>query len=666
MKFPIILISLISIFTISYSLPHFIYDGIESFHENLGFTNKISFTIYGSLTDEINMEKIKIQNYLIEDMGEFECSLLKNEKDDKKRTYKIVCSIIGNFERRGYILDEPKIYGFDFLDEKGETTWPEEPERKTFLIGEIGEKIEIDNEPLLLGDIKPYVNPINKIRKDVVDNALNNLPQRSSVNKEGMIESMKKAKASFSLTEGETAYMVYKWVTQNIAYDCYNYQYHKENIDYTEEGTYNKGKGVCDGYAKLFLLFAKSIGLEAYRVVGYSKGASYYQGKLPTQTDHAWNSVKIEGNYYLLDSTWGAGSCDGANFKAKYREDYFCTDPEIFIRAHLPAEKEWQLISPTITLQQFVDMLDISLDFYSQGFKTVSPDAVTFNANGMFNVKFTYDSKTQKTILSHLYLLKGNTYYEQSNSCWFEKESTSGVLTCYTNEKGTYKLTLFGGAADLNTFPHLFEYKITSTETALNPKGFPITYSIFGSSDLKIIEPLYNPLTRSSMIKFVLKATTFDNLYIANKKNNNNHFRELDKNSNGEFIGEDVYIFGDEVYISTLKGNTYSHIVQYKTIRNPNVAVDASYPDSFSAPKNVLYSPLIDTLQYNKIYFFEIKCDSVQKIAVIEGSNWTFLEKKGDKFSGNVKILGYANQVKISYESGNGYYSTMYRYKANS
>ena len=94
--------------------------------------------------------------------------------------------------------------------------------------------------------------------------------------------------------------------------------------------------------------------------------------------------------------------------------------------------------------------------------------------------------------------------------------------------------------------------------------------------------------------KFVLKATTFDNLYIANKKNNNNHFRELDKNSNGEFIGEDVYIFGDEVYISTLKGNTYSHIVQYKTIRNPNVAVDASYPDSFSAPKNVLYSPLID------------------------------------------------------------------------
>ena len=209
------------------------------------------------------------------------------------------------------------------------------------------------------------------------------------------------------------------------------------------------------------------------------------------------------------------------------------------------------------------------------------------------------------------------------------------------------------------------EYQITSTQTALNPKGFPTTYGIFSNSDLKIIEPLYNPLTRSNKINFKLKATTFDNLYITNKKNNNNHFRELDKNDNGEFIGEDVYIFGDEVYISTLNGNSYSHIVQYTTVRNPNVPVDASFPDSFNAPKNVLYSPLIDTLQINKVYFFEIKCDSVQKIAIIEGTNWTFLEKKGNKFSGNVKILGYNSQVTISYESGNGYYSTMYRYKVS-
>jgi hypothetical protein len=128
-------------------------------------------------------------------MGEFQCSLLNNEdSDNEKRTHKIVCSIIGNFERKGYILEEPKVYGFDFNDEKGKTTWPEQAEKKTFLIGEIGEKIEIDTEPILLGNLGAYVNPLNKVRKDVVDNALSSLPSRASVSINKMIESMNTAK----------------------------------------------------------------------------------------------------------------------------------------------------------------------------------------------------------------------------------------------------------------------------------------------------------------------------------------------------------------------------------------------------------------------------------------------------------------------------------------
>jgi hypothetical protein len=81
----IIFISLILLLSCSNSLPHFTYDGIESFHE----VDKISFTIYGSLSEEINPEKMHIKNYLIEDMGEFQCFLQKNEiLDDIKRTHK--------------------------------------------------------------------------------------------------------------------------------------------------------------------------------------------------------------------------------------------------------------------------------------------------------------------------------------------------------------------------------------------------------------------------------------------------------------------------------------------------------------------------------------------------------------------------------------------------
>ena len=65
MKSLVTLISFISLSIFSNALPHFTYDGLELFHESLGEKNKITFTIYGSLSEEINPEKMFVQNYLI-------------------------------------------------------------------------------------------------------------------------------------------------------------------------------------------------------------------------------------------------------------------------------------------------------------------------------------------------------------------------------------------------------------------------------------------------------------------------------------------------------------------------------------------------------------------------------------------------------------------------
>ena len=89
-----------------------------------------------------------------------------------------------------------------------------------FLIKEIGERIELDNEPILLGNFNDYVNPLNRVRKDIVDRALSSLPPRYTVNEEMMADSMLNARYSFSLTDAESVYMVYKWLSQNIEYDC--------------------------------------------------------------------------------------------------------------------------------------------------------------------------------------------------------------------------------------------------------------------------------------------------------------------------------------------------------------------------------------------------------------------------------------------------------------
>jgi len=93
---------------------------------------------------------MKVDNYVIDDMGEFQCSLRENENsENEKRKHKIVCKIMGLFPRFGYIIEEPKVHGFDFMNEDGKSSWPEIVEKKTFLIGECGSKIEIDDEPIL-------------------------------------------------------------------------------------------------------------------------------------------------------------------------------------------------------------------------------------------------------------------------------------------------------------------------------------------------------------------------------------------------------------------------------------------------------------------------------------------------------------------------------------
>ena len=195
-------------------------------------------------------------------MGEFQCALSKNEGEkDPKRSHKITCTIEGSFEPKAFILKELKVNGFDFLNEKGESTWPTDPEKKTFLIGECGEKVELDKEPILLGDVassgllagSSTENPLSNLRKNVVDQALSSLPTKASTTKANMLTAMLDAKNNFGLTEVEAAYMIYKWEYQNMKYDCYNFNRDLSKIDYSEDGTYTKGVGVCDGFAKLFV-----------------------------------------------------------------------------------------------------------------------------------------------------------------------------------------------------------------------------------------------------------------------------------------------------------------------------------------------------------------------------------------------------------------------------
>lgn len=81
----------------------------------------------------------------------------------------------------------------------------------------------------------------------------------------------------------------------------YLHDYLIDNVTYSFGGVYEhtaygalvKGKAVCDGYARAFQYLLAKVGIPSFVVTGQSYGES-----------HAWNLVKIDGDYYYVDVTW--------------------------------------------------------------------------------------------------------------------------------------------------------------------------------------------------------------------------------------------------------------------------------------------------------------------------------------------------------------------------
>lgn len=93
------------------------------------------------------------------------------------------------------------------------------------------------------------------------------------------------------------------------------YDYIIKNTDYNTDSKYNQsivsvaafGESVCRGYAKMFqYILTKCYGIEVTSVTG----------RIEDGTGHEWNLVKVNGNYYYVDPTWGDDSFSVEDFSA--------------------------------------------------------------------------------------------------------------------------------------------------------------------------------------------------------------------------------------------------------------------------------------------------------------------------------------------------------------
>lgn len=153
-------------------------------------------------------------------------------------------------------------------------------------------------------------------------------------------------------TDTEKARALYIWIAHNIQYDLTRLNSGKRydsKEEFITEALENR-KGVCQHYAELFLAMSNSIGLKSYLIVGYTRNALGQVADL----SHAWNGIKIDSNYYLIDITWAAGYEFNGQYVHEFRDDYFLVSPQTFIKDHMPFDPMWQFIDNPINNDDFI------------------------------------------------------------------------------------------------------------------------------------------------------------------------------------------------------------------------------------------------------------------------------------------------------------------------
>ena len=105
------------------------------------------------------------------------------------------------------------------------------------------------------------------------------------------------------------------------------------NVSYNKDATLNQsaysalvnGQTVCAGYARAYQYLLQQLGIPCYYCTGYS-GA-----------DHAWNVVKLHGDYYNVDVTWDDTNPHTYNYFNRSDEELSLTHVRKGLAVKLPA-----------------------------------------------------------------------------------------------------------------------------------------------------------------------------------------------------------------------------------------------------------------------------------------------------------------------------------------
>lgn len=158
-------------------------------------------------------------------------------------------------------------------------------------------------------------------------------------------------------SELERVYTIYTYIAGSYKYDLNRLkliQKRKIKRELYLSEVIKRKKGVCGDFANLFLTLCDSLEIGCFRVSGYSKTFSIFHPVHKNYFNHAWNVVRVDGKWYVLDVTFGMQHFTNKKLdRNRINYHFLFTDPVKFGMTHLPADPVFQLVNRQRSYKDF-------------------------------------------------------------------------------------------------------------------------------------------------------------------------------------------------------------------------------------------------------------------------------------------------------------------------
>ncbi|WP_050779101.1 transglutaminase domain-containing protein [Lyngbya sp. PCC 8106] len=243
---------------------------------------------------------------------------------------------------------------------------------------------------------------------------------------------------------------LHDYVVTRVEYDMAAYK-RKYYPPQDAQTVFRTGKAVCSGYARLMQALGEVAGIEVAYITGDYRDLT---GGLSGE-GHAWNGVKINGKWYLVDATWDTGYLNGSEYIKQYRTNYLLAPPDVMSMTHFPTDPAWQLLPRPLSRPEFIRQPALQPDFFAEGFRLIAPKRSNIRVQN--KVAIQVENSKNRWMMAEV-VPQGS---RQTFLCSPPTRQTSNI-SCSLPGSGNHEVRLFSSRDEYGTYKYLGGFRFTT------------------------------------------------------------------------------------------------------------------------------------------------------------------------------------------------------------